>query len=967
MFWFLIWLLTAPTLIGRVTDTAGRPIAGAVVRALPENGAPVEASTDGRGRFHLQAPGAFRLQIVSPGFRTLLSSPIDLAGDRVYAIPEKISLFPGASEQIETVDLQVESSGDMPDREEPGAREGLPRADRIFGLRGGVNVTGIAEGAGQQWVAASGSVFTSSSTSKNAVEGSQDFSAEHADAVESDDEALPPGQEALHGNVHYFTRNDIFNSRNFFDPPNAPKPPFKYNLWGGELGGRIRPGAYYYLQYWGLRIRQSVTRATTTPPPEWLKGDFSGSSDTILDPETGLPFLGNRIPVTRFDPVGAALANLYPAPNVPGASIQNYRAVGKLSTNADSFGFRFDRRMSIADEASLEYQYSRDTTEDPFNLLSGITNLPLFGVRDALNTQSLRIQNSHVFSPSLIGQFRFAASHLEQPRTILQSEAGLAPSPAILITGFSNIGHAANLPQDRHNETFEWSGDFSWRRSASATKFGAAIRYFPFHASLDLYSRGQFQFTPGIFTNNAFANLLLGLPTNALRMEGNSARNFRTWTTSAYIQHEWRPVSQLRVDLGVRYDFQSPYSERDGLAANFNPATAQMETDSGGLYRADRNNFAPRVGIAWQAPGGIVVRAGYGIYYDMLVVGDSLFLLGLNPPFVHFIVENNGPVVPGFKLSTAFSDTSETSIPPSVFSTSPSLPNPYLQRWTLSLSRSIGRNLVIDASYSGEKGTHLRRQLNLNQPLPGPLDTLDDRRPFAGFRNIFQFETSASSIGHALEARITRRFQGRFAAAASYRLSKTIDDATLISILPQDSRNLRAERGLSDFDMRHRLTLSGTYNLPQVKLLRDWQLQAVGVFQSGTPLSAILGADYAGVGSPIVNRPDLVGDPNIGNPTPSRFFNSLAFRIPEAGRFGNSGRNVIIGPGSQNIDLSLIRVFRMSDLTRLQFRTDIYNALNHPNFIAPPSMQNFADSPDFGALFVARSPRIVQFGLKFLW
>ena len=129
----------------------------------------------------------------------------------------------------------------------------------------------------------------------------------------------------------------------------------------------------------------------------------------------------------------------------------------------------------------------------------------------------------------------------------------------------------------------------------------------------------------------------------------------------------------------------------------------------------------------------------------------------------------------------------------------------------------------------------------------------------------------------------------------------------------------------------------------------------------------MLGADFAGTGSPIVNRPDLVGDPNVENPSPSRFFDPQAFRAPQTGRFGNSGRNVITGPGSQTVDLALIRVFRLSDFTRLQFRADAYNALNHPNFVSPPSMQNFADSPDFGALFVARSPRILQFGLKFLW
>jgi hypothetical protein len=133
------------------------------------------------------------------------------------------------------------------------------------------------------------------------------------------------------------------------------------------------------------------------------------------------------------------------------------------------------------------------------------------------------------------------------------------------------------------------------------------------------------------------------------------------------------------------------------------------------------------------------------------------------------------------------------------------------------------------------------------------------------------------------------------------------------------------------------------------------------------PLSAVLGADYAGTGSPIVNRPDLVGNPNVDNPTPLRFFDPRAFQPPPSGRFGTSGRNVITGPGSQTVDVSLTRAFRMSDFTRLQFRADAYNVLNHPNFVAPPSMQNFADSPDFGALFVARSPRIMQFGLKFLW
>jgi hypothetical protein len=169
--------------------------------------------------------------------------------------------------------------------------------------------------------------------------------------------------------------------------------------------------------------------------------------------------------------------------------------------------------------------------------------------------------------------------------------------------------------------------------------------------------------------------------------------------------------------------------------------------------------------------------------------------------------------------------------------------------------------------------------------------------------------------------------------------------------------------------MKHRLLFSATYTLPGRRYAwsRGWQVQAIGTFQSGTPLSAIMSADVSGTGSPIVNRPDLVHDPNVSDGTASRFFDPGAFQAPAAGTFGNAGRNVIIGPGIQNLDAALARTFRISDAARVQFRGDFYNVLNHPNLVAPPTMQNFADSADFGALFVARSPRIVQIGLKFLW
>jgi len=957
-FWLAFLNAALPILFGHVVDASGKPVPQADVRLLTADGRSIQVKTNNRGAFRFEVAGRFQIEIQHPGFRTVQSNHVTLPPDGLYSIA--VPLLPGDPNAIDPVVLRLEEVEDPALRSDPSARESLPKSDRLFGLKGGVNVSNIAEGSSQRWVASSGNVFTSSSMA-TAVTGSSDFSADLGGSTAIDD-ALPAGEETFHGNFHYFHRNDRLNARNYFDLPSSPIPPFKYNFFGGDSGGRLKEGTYLYLQYWGMRIRQSITRSATVPDPAWLRGDFSGLATALTDPETGFEFSGKQIPATRFDPTGLSIARIYPQANVLDSPIPTFRAVAKLQTVADSVGFRLDHRVSLADEALIEYQFNRDTTDDPFNLLGGITNFPFFGVRDTLQTHSLRLNNTHVFSSERIHQSRISIAYLKQPRTIL----GTSPSPAILMNGPSHLGHAANLPQQRRNLSFEFLNDLTLQTKTGTTKVGAEFRYFPFRATMDLYSRGQYQFTSGIFTGHAFANLLLGLPTNALRLLGDTSRDFRTWMMSYYVQRDWKPWETVAVNVGMRYDYQSPFAEAHGRAANLDASTGEMAPSPHGLYKPDRNNFGPRVGLAWQPPlKDVVVRAGYGIFYDTLVVGDSLFLLGLNPPFVQFDLENNGPVVPLFKIDSAFATTAG-SIHPSVFSASQSLPNPYVQQWSASVERPLPWSLVGEAGYYGQKGTRLRRQINLNQPTPGTIGGLDDRRPYSNFRNIFQFENSASSIAHSANLGVSRRFQG-LGVNANYRFSRLIDDATLISVLPQNSHDLRAERGLADFHAKHRLSFQMTANLPAISFIKGWQFHGIGGLQSGMPLSAVLSADVAGTGNPIVNRPNLLRNPRMANPTPSKFFDTGAFEAPENGHFGNSGRNVIIGPGVSNVDVALSRAFRLSDWTRLQFRADAYNVFNHPNFVAPPSTQNFVDDPDFGVLFVARSPRILQFGLKFLW
>ncbi len=949
------------TLSGLVTGETGLRLADAGVVLYLEDGRVLEIPADSEGRFTFEVEGEFELQVGHAGYRSVRTTRATLGPGGSYNI--QVVLLEGDAGEVELVELLLEDSVSLVGAEGPALRNDLPRSDRLFGLRGGINVSGIAEGSSQQWIAASGNVFASSPGAAALID-SFEFSADFVPYAGVDD-SLPPGGQRFNGDVYYFHRNEALNARNYFDRPNEPIPPFKYHYFGAEAGGALRDETFGFVRYWGLRARQSVTRAATVPDPARLGGDFSSAGESVLDPETGFPFPGNVIPADRLNPAGQALAALYPAPNVPGSTIQNYRSVGILDTVADAFGVRIDHRTTTSDEMSFEYQYSRDTTEDPFNLVTGITNLPGFGVRDALSTNTFRASNTHVFGASLLHRVHFSFGHLGQPREILEANQ----TPAIVIPGFSNIGHATNVPQDRRNRTIETWSDLSRIHGTRTTTVGGSFRYFHFDAFIDLLSRGQFQFNDASYSGNSIANLLLGFPVAAMKIEGDPNRTFTTVMASGYVQHDWRLRPNLQLNGGLRYDYQAPFSESSGLAGSFR-SDGSLETSPARLYLPDRNNWGPRVGLAWSPMSNMVVRAGYGIFYDTLSVGDSLFMLGLNAPFVRFDVRDNGPVLPRFDLTDAF-DVSQDSIPPSAFSVSRDLVNPYIQQWNLLVGRTLAPGYDLTVAYTGQKGTHLRRQVNLNQPSEGLAVTLDERRRFPDFRNVFQFETSAASSGHALDVALTGRRGTDLSFRAAYRFARSIDDATLISILPQNSHNLAGERGLSDFHVKHRFTLTGLYDLPfGLPFVGDsggWQAQVSAAAQSGFPLSAILGTDVAGTGSPIVNRPNLVGDPRIDDPTPSRFFNTEAFEVPEFGRFGDSGRNVIPGPGLANVDLALLRDFRVSDRLAAQFRVDFYNAFNHPNFVAPPTMQNFADSPDFGALFVARSPRIVQLGMQVFW
>jgi hypothetical protein len=307
-----------------------------------------------------------------------------------------------------------------------------------------------------------------------------------------------------------------------------------------------------------------------------------------------------------------------------------------------------------------------------------------------------------------------------------------------------------------------------------------------------------------------------------------------------------------------------------------------------------------------------------------------------------------------------------------------------VQQWNFGIQQQIGKSRVAEIAYVGSKGTDLLTARDINQAQPSP--QMPNLRPNPLFADIDQLESVANSVYHSLQARFQQRLSRGLSALASYTWSKSIDDASDFfssagdANFPQDSYNLRAERGLSNFDIRSRLSVSYAYDLPThhfdqawiTTLLGGWQTFGILTFQTGQPFTVALlpDLDNSNTGTSILgfgganDRPNVVGNPGISNPNPNQWFNTAAFAIPPFGSFGNAGRNILEGPGLQTLNLSLVKNTRIREGMSLQFRAESFNFVNHPNLNLP---DNFIGSPTFGQILSAQDPRHIQFGLKLLF
>lgn len=810
------------------------------------------------------------------------------------------------------------------------------------------------------------------------------------------------GTNELHGSAFEFLRNDALDAKNFFDSAADKIPAFRRNQYGATVGGPIKKDRTFFFFGWeGLRRRQARTSAGSVPSLEFRNGDFSSllPQTVIRDPLTGQAFVDNRIPANRIDPVTRELMKLYPLPN-NSDPVRNFVGTPKETQNFDQFNVRLDHRFSDKDTLLGRFGIHDDTSFFPFGNLGQTQGLPGFGRDDELRTRHVTISWTHIFNPSIIAEARVGFSRLRQPRIQegkrvfkdFVKNVGLNGldaneinfgTPRVTITGFDFIGDPTNLPQDRADNTYQWIYNVSITKSNHAVKAGADIRRLQENLLLNGTARGQFDFT-NRYTGHAAADFLLGFPFRSSRTTNFQNIFERQTHNNFYVQDDWKVSPKLTVNLGLRYEYNTPVKERFGRFSAFDTKTGQIVVQgkvpgTGGVYRSDWNNFAPRAGFAYRLQDKTAVRLGYGIFTDVFIVGNNFLQLALNFPFriPETFTAGNTPQI---SLSRDPFPTvlSSASISPS--SADPDFRDGYVQNWNFTVERELPANMVVEAAYLASKGTKLLTTRDINQATPGA-GAVGPRRPFQGFGGISQRESAGNSIYHALQLRFEKRFSHGLSFLSAYTFGRAIDLASSGGDSVQDTRNLRAERGLADFHTKHRWVFNYIYELPfgpgkrygashsglVGRLISGWQINGITTLQAGRPLTANLTGDNANTGRSGTDHPNLVGNSRLSGDrrSPDGWFDRGAFTIPAPFTFGNAGRNTLIGPGLSNLDFSVVKNNRWRENYNVQFRAEFFNVANHPNFDQPNRSVN---SPQFGKIFATNGfSRQIQFGIKVLY
>ena len=828
------------------------------------------------------------------------------------------------------------------------------------------------------------------------------------------------GTNRLHGSLFEFLRNSALDAKNYFDLADQSIPPFQRNQFGGSLGGPIkRDQTFFFISYEGFRERLGITAVSTVPDALAHEGLLPSVADptacTVQNP-SGCAAVGINPEVTPF---------LALAPTANGPDLGNGEALltssAKRDTREDYGLVRLDHSFSPAHSLFGRYIIDDSDSQNPY--LS--TLVPGFPGESSSRDQFFTVQEKRVFHSNWLNLLAFGFNRTTYLAGVHDTHPGLTialapdrPVGVLQITGLTSLGNNFIYPFGSYSNTFQLQDNVGFQHGHHAIEFGGEFRRLEMNGPFDLFVNGEYTFEdlrtigapfPYASNNPPLESFLDGAPYSYIGTNpqlSDSDRGFRQSWLTGYLQDDWRATPRLTLNLGLRYEFYSNPTEAENKEVNIiNVATDTAPTVGKFFASTPKDLFSPRFGLAWQLTGDqkTVLRAGAGIFRDQIwanLYGNARTL----PPFFQayfvllppFLSPLTGPIPPATTANATM--TYYPKFPTTI-------------QYNLNVEREVTRNSVFKLMYVGARGNDLVRMGEANPFNPATGQYLNP-----AFGSIIRIVTDAQSFYNSMQSSFEHRTSSGLTLAAHYTWAHSVDDAS--GAFPSDSVNeagkaqnlfdRKGDRGRSSFDVRNNLTLNFVDELPfgpgkkfgndttgwVAKTIAGWSVSGVGSFHSNVPFTPMVGFDNAETRSSVLSdRPNVAGNPYQGTcpngasvGTVTCWFNPSAYALPNPGSFGNAGRNSLAGPDFADFDFAVLKNIPFGEYRLLQFRAEIFNIANRPNFAVPTNTEGpngtggngdalylgrgatgqGIPSPNAGQIFSTVNPsRQIQFGLKF--